>query len=495
MGRAWARVGKVGQVLAGSRMFQPGKKLRVPTGLSGRFGGLRALASWHFSHPGSGTMAVLLAFGLFVSLAAASCQWPGMSRAVVGPGEAMVRGVVWVGREPTIRVRIVEPKAEVVVSGPRLVMARDGTGAVRVYRTPLVARAAGAGLELAEPGGMKTRVAGTVELSSGDPRPGGFHTPGSFEWYRDAPTVTVGGSAYAGVVRLEVADGGVQAVNALELERYVAAVASRELYPSWEASAYEAQAIAARSYAMQSMGLSAARGRGWHVESGTIDQAYPGHTTHERSIRAVMATRGRVLASGGRVLRAYYSSTSGGRSGSAADTWPTSAGFEYNLAVPLQAHTAVHASDASRYHTWQVVRSADDVTRRLRAWGAANGHTLRSARSVAAIEVERTNRVGRPAVFRVGESNGVSHTLSAEQLRVALNTSAAGLPDVTGDTRVRSGDLEVTATGQRVVIRGRGFGHGVGMCQFSAQALALRGWSAEAILMNFYPGARIERAY
>jgi stage II sporulation protein D len=458
--------------------------------------GEAGIARAHFEHPGSGTMVALLCMGLLVSLVAASCQWPGRSSAVIGPSAGGWEvSSVWLGQEPTIRVRIVEPTDEVVIAGARLVMSRDATGRIKIYRTPLLVRAAAGGLQLSEPGGATTTVAGDIDLESGDPRSSSFSAPGTAGWFKDAPTIAVAGVPYAGIVRLSSTAQGVQAINVIDLERYVAAVASKELYPSWELAAYEAQCVAARSYALQSMGLASRRGRDWHVESGTIDQAYPGHTTHERSITAAMNTRGRVLTYGGEILRAYYSSTSGGRSGSAADTWPTGSGYEYNLAPPIQAHVAVHASNASRLHRWQVVRTADDVTRRLRAWGEDAGHTLKSARAVTNIEVARTNRVGRPAQYRVGERNGVSHLLSAEQLRIALNTSDKGLADLSGDDRVRSGDLEVTGAGARFVIRGRGFGHGVGMCQFSAQALAQRGWDADRILMNFYVGARLERAY
>lgn len=450
----------------------------------------------HLAHPGSGTMAALLGLGLIVSLVAASCQWPGRTRAVIGPSAGGWEvSSVWLGQEPTIRVRIVKPTDEVVIAGSRLVMARDAAGRVKIYRTPLLARASGGSLQLSEPGGATTTVAGDIELESADPRSTAIATPGTLGWFKDAPTIAVAGVEYPGTIRLSASAAGVQAINVVEFEQYVAAVASKELYPSWELAAFEAQCVAARSYALQSMELADRRGRAWHVEDGTIDQVYPGHTTHERSITAAINTRGRVLVYGGEVLRAYYSSTSGGRSGSAADTWPTGRGYEYNLAPPIQAHVAVHASDASRLHRWQVVRTADEVTRRLRAWGERAGHSLKSARAVTNIEVARTNRVGRPAQYRVGERNGVSHLLSAEQLRIALNADAKGLADVTNDTRVRSGDFEVTAAGSRFVIRGRGFGHGVGLCQFSTQALAKRGWSGDRILMNFYAGASLERAY
>ena len=472
-------------------MFQPGS-----ISYRGLLKGATSLVGSHFEHPGSRTMAALLAAGVVASLLAASCQWPSRTHAVIGPAPGGWEvSSVWMGSEPEIRVRITKPTKEIVVAGSRLVLAREASGRVRMFRTPLLASTSTSGLVLAEPGGRKTSIAGYVDLESGDPRSTTLPRPGSREWHADAPTVAVQGVAYPGTIRLTATKDGVQAINHVELERYIAAVASRELYPSWELAAYEAQAIAARSYALQSMSLAKFRDRAWHVESSTVDQAYPGHTTHERAILGAINTRGRVLAHRGRVLRAYYSSTSGGRSGAAADTWPTTAGFEYNLDAPIQSYAVVHASEASRLHRWQVVRTTDDVTRRLRAWGHAAGHTLKNARAVTNITVHRTNRVGRPAAYRVGERNGVRHVLSAEQLRIALNHNAKVLTDVTGDQRVRSGDIEVTAAGSRLVIRGRGFGHGVGMCQFSAQALAKRGWTAEAILKNFYPGASLERAY
>ena len=455
------------------------------------------LAGAHLAHPGSRTMVGLLALGLLVSLVAASCQWPNRTRAVLGPAHGSGGwevSSVWMGAEPIIRVRIAEPTDELVIAGSRLILGREPSGRVRIFRSPLLVGSSAGELTLKEPGGATTRIAGPLDLESADPRATTVAGPGTMARYKDAPTIALAGVAYAGTVRLTASARGVQAINELGLEPYVAAVASRELFPSWDLVAYEAQCIAARSYAIQSMSLADRRGRAWHVESSTVDQAYPGHTTHERSIQATINTRGKVLAWQGKVLRAYYSSTSGGRSGSAADTWPTGPGFEYNLDQPIQAQRAVHASDASRLHRWQVVRTADDVTLRLRAWGERAGHTLKNARAVTNIEVHRTNRVGRPAAYRVGERNGVSHILSAEQLRIALNSKAKGLQDVESGSRINSGDFEVTA-GARFVFRGRGFGHGVGMCQFSAQALAQRGWPAEAILRNFYPGASIERAY
>ncbi|MFI4881202.1 MAG: hypothetical protein ACIAQU_01305, partial [Phycisphaerales bacterium JB064] len=68
-------------------MFQPIANL-----VSRLWRGSSALASSHFAHPGSHTMAILLALGLIVSLTAASCQWPNRTRAVLGPAEGAYSG-------------------------------------------------------------------------------------------------------------------------------------------------------------------------------------------------------------------------------------------------------------------------------------------------------------------------------------------------------------------------------------------------------------------
>jgi len=85
--------------------------------------------------------------------------------------------------------------------------------------------------------------------------------------------------------------------------------------------------------------------------------------------------------------------------------------------------------------------------------------------------------------------------VSAEDLRLACNYRAAGL-DRPGDRdRVMSNDLVFMVHGDEVEIAGRGFGHGVGMCQYGANAMAGRGVSVRTMLGLFFPGAEIERQF
>jgi len=285
-------------------------------------------------------------------------------------------------------------------------------------------------------------------------------------------------------------------VELIPIERYLPGVLAKELYHHFEPAAYRAQAIAARSYALHEHARRTALGSHFDLEATTMDQAYAGAAAHPRASEAVRATRGRTLTWLGEPLRAYYSSTCGDRPASARDTWPTTAGFEFNTAPPIQARPRSCACAQSPRHRWIIDRSSEESADRLRAWGASSGHDVRNlAGALRAIDAESRNDAGRPSRFRVTDAKGQRYSLSAEQLRVAFNTTADKRPDITAKTRVLSGDIRCALEGDTVHITGRGFGHGVGLCQFGADGLAKQGLSHRQILERYYPGARIEQLY
>jgi stage II sporulation protein D len=176
--------------------------------------------------------------------------------------------------------------------------------------------------------------------------------------------------------------------------------------------------------------------------------------------------------------------------------WPTNGGYEYNLDAPIQAHHREHYCTQSSLYRWEVTREKDELLKRIREWGRQNGSEAASLESLRVVTVARTNRDGRPAAYRIRDANGRAYELRAEDLRLACNQNVPGLTEVVlRKTRLASNDFEMEVIGSSVVVKGRGFGHGVGLCQWCIKGMADRGISWREIVPRFYPGAELQRAY
>ncbi len=284
------------------------------------------------------------------------------------------------------------------------------------------------------------------------------------------------------------------AIEHVPMETYLIGVVPSEMFADWPLLAYQVQAVCARTYALHERQRSMDLGLDFDVESDTKDQAYNGASTNPTASRAVESTRGVVLTWQGQIVRTYYSSTCGGRNASASDVFSTRPGYEFNRAKPIQAKTRDYACQSSKWFRWEVTRDRLQLSAQFRQWGQRNGHDVRSIGILDRIDVNKVNADGRPSQYRLTDEKGRTWDLSAESVRVACNVSVPGTPDV-GSAKVRSGDVEFIVDGARVVIRGRGFGHGVGMCQYCAKAFADKGMDWKKQLELFYPGATLERAY
>lgn len=149
------------------------------------------------------------------------------------------------------------------------------------------------------------------------------------------------GRAYHGTLVLRSQGGGVSVVNGLPLDTYLRGVVPSESPSHWPIAALEAQAVAARSYALAEL-----RPSSWYdLVPTTADQVYGGVAAERpRSDRAVYATLGQVLTWNGQVARTYYSSSSGGRTEAVQDAWPGAAPIPYLRSVsdPYDSYSPHH---------------------------------------------------------------------------------------------------------------------------------------------------------
>jgi stage II sporulation protein D len=268
-----------------------------------------------------------------------------------------------------------------------------------------------------------------------------------------------------GTVAVERRGPGLRVINSVPLETYVAGTLGSEIYSRWDASTLRAQAVVTRTYALYQRAHSGAQG--YDVAGGTSHQVYGGVPAEsESAARAVADTRSEVLTWNGEPILAAFHSASGGRTASAAEVWGED--------LPYLRSVEVDGEEDSPDTYWRVRWSRTDLTRALAPLGLELG-ALRAARVA-----ERTAS-GRAARIEVSGSTG-SGTITARQLRSAL-----------GDSVIRSTLFEIRDIDGDVVFVGSGHGHGVGMSQWGAQAMAERGADYRAILAAFYPGTTLER--
>ncbi|HEY9756249.1 MAG TPA: SpoIID/LytB domain-containing protein [Oculatellaceae cyanobacterium] len=248
-------------------------------------------------------------------------------------------------------------------------------------------------------------------------------------------------------------------INLLDVEDYLLSVVPSEMPSGWPLEALKAQAVAARSYAVANLGK---HGRdGYDLKATIDDQVYSGISSEsDTSNQAVVETSGLVLKHEGRAITAFFHSTSGGSTEVSERVWGKPLG--YLQSVP-------DYDDASPHFTWAKRFAADDLERMV---GADVGRLL----SISVVTRSRSNRAQD---LMVQGSNG-SKVVTGESLRRSLK-----LPSTL---------FNVGNDGNGYIFAGRGYGHGLGMSQYGAKALAERGCNAAQILSYYYKDVVVDYA-
>jgi stage II sporulation protein D len=273
-----------------------------------------------------------------------------------------------------------------------------------------------------------------------------------------AQPLTLDGAGYRGSFLLQRSSGSLAVVNTLPLERYVRGVVPSEMPSGWSAAAYQAQAIAARSYAIASLRPAAT----FDIYGDNRSQVYGGiRGERPETNLAVGATAGKVLTYGDRVIAAYYDSDSGGRTAAIQDVFAGASPEPYLVSV----------SDPfdwlSPYRRWRVVFSSSALSRRLdlpvadvrvQLNPSHRASTVRllagqTTRTLPAATFSRTLDL-RSTYFTVGVASlnpPASHTLPGR--RLSLRGFLRGLTGVVLQKRSKSGTWTQV---QHVVARNNG---------------------------------------
>ncbi|HMK44712.1 MAG TPA: SpoIID/LytB domain-containing protein [Dissulfurispiraceae bacterium] len=274
--------------------------------------------------------------------------------------------------------------------------------------------------------------------------------------------ILMGGMRYSGLVEIWRGKGGLYVINELPLEEYVKGVVAGEVGRLWDAEALKAQAVAARTYVLSQKKEQTGVGKlRYDLTSTVLHQVYKGGDIPETTAAAVEDTRGEILVYDGKPITAFYHSTSGGATEDAKEVF----GKDYPYLRSVDAN-----SELSPFFLWQKQIPLKELEKASGVPGLLD------------LSVDSYTASGRIRFFSAIIANG-SVKVPAAELRKNLGWDR--LPSTLVTNVLRDGEL--------IIIEGRGYGHGVGMCQWCALQMAKDGKTYRDILAHFYPGTTLQQ--
>ena len=271
-----------------------------------------------------------------------------------------------------------------------------------------------------------------------------------------------------GVPTIIVYDVAERDYKRLNIEDYVMGVLAGEMRNDWPMEALKAQAILARTFVLKFISEKQSKYDGADISTDISEaQAYVPDQINERIEKAVSETRGQVLSAGGELPYAWFHAHSGGKTELPVE------GLDYDQENPSYLRV-VESPDSDSAPTtvknWSATFTANQVARAAKEAGVDVGSTVTS------IEAGKKSESGRTIYFLI---NG--RRVSAPALRLQLDST------VLKSTLISSVELK----DGRVTFTGSGYGHGVGMSQWGAYALALDGRTAEEIISWYFTGVGV----
>lgn len=281
---------------------------------------------------------------------------------------------------------------------------------------------------------------------------------------RDA-SIFVNNKSFRGEIDIFKTDNSkLTVVNVVELEKYIKGVLPSEVPDRWPMETLKAQAIAARTYAFYVK--QGKRHALYDLTNDIFSQVYGGRSREKyRTNLAVDWTKGLVLAYDNKFLPSYYHSTCAGHTENVRELWNQEIGA-------LAGQPCIFCKD-SPHASWKKNMRLKDIQDKL------NEHDYRLG-LIREIQVVERNRSQRIKTLKIVARDGKEVLISGKDFR-----------NILGPNILKSNSYDIEMKGYYVDFFGRGWGHGVGLCQWGARAMAQQQYRFEDILKYYYPGAKI----
>ncbi len=293
------------------------------------------------------------------------------------------------------------------------------------------------------------------------------------ENFKDAPVVIrtygllrVGGKSYRDGLRFwRESSSKLLVVNEISMDDYLRGVLPLETSASWPPEALKAQAVASRTYAL--FKAIEKKNEKFAMSKDVLSQVYGGKSSERpETSQAVEDTRGQVLTSGGKIFPAYFHSTCGGKTTHAEYVWD------------VEPHKSLRGVECkfcweSKHYTWRTEFTRAEIQKKLKIKGVKMG-------TIRGIQIGEMDSSGRARSFIVVHDEG-QIKFHSNDFRIWLDPGKFKSTMVTNIEKTPSGFL----------FQGKGWGHGVGLCQFGMRQLGKLGYTYQQILEYYYPESKI----
>lgn len=251
-------------------------------------------------------------------------------------------------------------------------------------------------------------------------------------------------------------NGKLLVVNQVEVEKYIAGVVEAEAGNSAKPEFYKAQVLLARTYALGHTEKHAAEG--FNLCDDVHCQAFKGRSTRNPEIfKAAVATHRLVVAdTTGKLIVAAFHSSCGGETANSEQVWPKA---KYYLVTVTDPYCV-----GKRNSTWEKRFTTKDFIGYLSSKGFSS--------SSLTSEKLPYSQISRSTSYKIGRDS-----LAFSRMR--------------NDLGLRSAFFTISSADGQVVIQGKGYGHGVGLCQIGAMEMAVRGMDYTAIINFYFKGVKI----
>jgi len=302
--------------------------------------------------------------------------------------------------------------------------------------------------------------------------------------------VVWGGKRYRGELVINATDSGLLVVNRLTMDDYLRGVVPLEIgnRTAAEVAAVQAQAVAARTYAYKHLN----DGRAFDMYSTVQDQVYGGVDAEKpQADTAIMTTADVVVLYNGQPITTPYHSTCGGSTAAVSEVWYNQSDEPYLRPVSDRIPGSDHFyCDPSPRFSWTQSFDGPGLRAVMERYLAAYTNAPKAGVGrITDIREQGRTPSGRVAALTVQTDSG-TYTLRGNDIRFVLRDPKGAILNSTFFSFTRdtnSGEVS------NLNVNGRGYGHGIGMCQWGAIGRARAGQNYRTILETYYPGTTVGR--